>query len=227
MRPSSISRILLAAAALTLVSLGLLHAEGPQKTPASAPSTPTLEQRVAYTEAERSNSDPAPTGIAPSASPAHTAWMMVSAALVLFMTLPGLVLFYGGLVRQKNVLSMAALCLGITALVSVIWWAFGYSLVFGKSFATQGASPLAHALSPFLGGTEFFFLNSVGVLPNTDYAFWIPQNVFCIFQLTFAIITPVLIFGASAERMKFTSAMLFSLLWFGLVYIPLTHMVWG
>jgi Amt family ammonium transporter len=100
-------------------------------------------------------------------------------------------------------------------------------LVFGKSFAAEGASPLAHALSPFLGGTEFFFLRDVGSAPNTDYAYWIPQNVFCIFQLTFAIITPVLIFGASAERMKFTSAMLFAFLWFLLVYIPLTHMAWG
>ena len=136
-------------------------------------------------------------------------------------------LFYGGLVRQKNVLSMAALCLGITALVTVIWWAFGYSLVFGKSFAAEGAAPLAKALSPFLGGTEFLFLKGVGTAPNTDYAFWIPQNVFCIFQLTFAIITPVLIFGASAERMKFTSVILFATLWFLAVYIPLTHMVWG
>jgi len=152
---------------------------------------------------------------------------MVSAALVLFMTLPGLVLFYGGLVRQKNVLSMAALCLGITAVVAVIWWAVGYSLVFGRSFAAEGASGLAHAVSPFLGGTEFFFLHNVGVSPNADYAFWIPQSVFCVFQLTFAIITPVLIFGASAERMKFSAVMVFALLWFFLVYIPLTHMVWG
>jgi Amt family ammonium transporter len=195
--------------------------------PATATPTPTLEQRVAYAEAERTNSDPAPTGIAPTASPSHTAWMMVSAALVLFMTLPGLVLFYGGLVRHKNVLSMAALCLGITALVAVIWWAFGYSLVFGKSFAAEGAGALANAASPFLGGTEFFFLKGVGTAPNTDYAFWIPQNVFCIFQLTFAIITPVLIFGASAERMKFTSVIVFAFLWFLLVYVPLTHMVWG
>ena len=194
---------------------------------ASPSASPTIEQRVAYAEAERTNSDPAPTGIAPSASPSHTAWMMVSAALVLFMTLPGLVLFYGGLVRHKNVLSMAALCLGITALVAVIWWAFGYSLVFGKSFAAEGAGALANAVSPFLGGTEFFFLKGVGTAPNTDYAFWIPQDVFCIFQLTFAIITPVLIFGASAERMKFTSVIVFALLWFLLVYIPLTHMVWG
>jgi len=216
---------LLAIALLILSPSAILGTASAASAP--APATPTLEQRVAYAEAERRNSDPSATGIAPSASPAHTAWMMVSAALVLFMTLPGLVLFYGGLVRQKNVLSMAALCLGITALVSVIWWAFGYSMVFGKSFAAEGASPLAHALSPFLGGTEFFFLRDVGGTPNTDYAYWIPQNVFCIFQLTFAIITPVLIFGASAERMKFTSAMLFAFLWFLLVYIPLTHMAWG
>ena len=181
-----------------------------------AAPAPTLEQRVAYAEAERTNADPTSTGIAPSASPGHTTWMMVSAALVLFMTLPGLVLFYGGLVRQKNVLSMAALCLGITAMITLLWWAFGYSLVFGRNFE-----------SPYLGGTEFFFLKGVDGVPNADYAFWIPQSVFCIFQLTFAIITPVLIFGASAERMKFTSVMLFALLWFLVVYIPLTHMVWG
>lgn len=210
-----------------LLPLLLLVPGTSEATAAPRSSTPTLEQRVAYGEAERSNSDPALTGIAPSASPAHTAWMMVSAVLVLFMTLPGLVLFYGGLVRHKNVLSMAALCLGITALVAVIWWACGYSLVFGKSFAAEGAGRLANALSPFLGGTEFFFLKDVGIAPNTDYAFWIPQNVFCVFQLTFAIITPVLIFGASAERMKFTSVIVFAFLWFLLVYIPLTHMVWG
>jgi len=217
------SRILpLLAIVFLLITPSVLRA-----TPAAPAPTPTLEQRVAYAEAERSNSDPAATGIPAAASPSHTAWMMVSAALVLFMTLPGLVLFYGGLVRSKNVLSMAALCLGITAVVAVIWWAVGYSLVFGKSFAAEGASPLARSLSPFLGGTEFFFLRDVGGTPNTDYAFWIPQNVFCIFQLTFAIITPVLIFGASAERMKFTSVILFALLWFFIVYIPLTHMVWG
>ena len=189
--------------------------------------TPTLEQRAAYSDAERSNSDPSSTGIMPMASPAHTAWMMVSAALVLFMTLPGLVLFYGGLVRQKNVLSMAAVCLGITAMITMIWWAVGYSLVFGKSFAAEGASNLSLAVSPFLGGTEYFFLQHVDSTPNADYAFWIPQSVFCVFQLTFAIITPVLIFGASAERMKFTSVVVFSFFWFFLVYVPLTHMVWG
>jgi Amt family ammonium transporter len=221
--------LILSSRLLPLLALALLLSvpKSLQAAPAAVAPTPTLEQRVAYAEAERSNSDPSATGIAPAASPSHTAWMMVSAALVLFMTLPGLVLFYGGLVRSKNVLSMAALCLGITAIVAVIWWAVGYSLVFGKSFAAEGASPLARLLSPFFGGTEFFFLKDVGIAPNTDYAFWIPQNVFCIFQLTFAIITPVLIFGASAERMKFTSVILFAFLWFFLVYIPLTHMVWG
>lgn len=212
---------------LSLIALLLTCCCGTAGATAAAPGLPTVEQRLSYTDAERTNSDPSSTGIAAAASPAHTAWMMVSAALVLFMTLPGLILFYGGLVRHKNVLSMAAMCLGITALVTILWWAVGYSLVFGRSFAVEGASPVARALSPFLGGTEFFFLRGVGVLPNTDYAFWIPQNVFCVFQLTFAIITPVLIFGASAERMKFTAIMLFTPLWMFLIYFPLTHMVWG
>jgi Amt family ammonium transporter len=212
---------------VTLFFLGCTLSLNASSTFTEPAPTPTLEQRAAYADAERSNTDPTTTGIPPMASPAHTSWMMVSAALVLFMTIPGLVLFYGGLVRQKNVLSMAALCLGITALVAMIWWAVGYSLVFGRSFAAEGASGLAHAASPFLGGTEFFFLRNVGVTPNTDYAFWIPQSVFCVFQLTFAIITPVLIFGASAERMKFTAVIVFAFLWFFLVYIPLTHMVWG
>jgi len=214
---------------LTTVALTFVFLASPawaQTQPPSVPA-PSTEQRLAYSDAERANTDPSSTGIPAAASPSHTAWMMVSAALVLFMTLPGLVLFYGGLVRQKNVLSMAALCFGITVLVTVLWWAFGYSIVFGKSFAAVGAPDFMHALSPFLGGTEFFFLRNVGSLPNTDYAFWIPQNVFCIFQLAFAIITPVLIFGTSAERMKFTSVMVFASLWFLLVYLPLTHMVWG
>lgn len=192
-----------------------------------AETSPTVEQRMAYAEAERTNADPTETGIAPSASPAHTTWMMVSAALVLFMTLPGLILFYGGLVRQKNVLSMAAMCLGVAALVTILWWAVGYSLVFGTSFAAENAPAWAATIAPFLGGTEHFFLQGVNSEPNTTYAYWIPQNVFCVFQLTFAIITTVLVFGASAERMKFSSVMLFSALWLFLVYIPLAHMVWG
>ena len=210
--------------------------------PAAAP-TPTVDQRLSILEAYLTNSDPtvalktakdkdgnpalpeaiakpddfakfAPT--AGSSGPGHTGWMMTAAALVLFMTLPGLALFYGGLVREKNVLSVLAMCFGIAGMVTIIWWAVGYSLVFGKSFG-----------SPFLGGTEAFFLNGVTSAPNTDYAYWIPQNVFCIYQLTFAIITPALIFGATAERFKFIPLMVFTFLWMFVVYFPLAHMVWG
>ena len=192
--------------------------------------TPTLEQRVAGLEAYLGNGDPSaalkdekgniPEGLTtPSvglAGPAHNAWMMVSTALVLFMTLPGLALFYGGLVRSKNVLSVLAQCLGIAGLVTILWWAVGYSLVFGKSFT-----------SPFLGGTEFLFFKGVTSAPNTDYAYWLSQNVFSMFQMTFAIITPALIVGAIAERMKFSAIMLFVGAWMFVVYFPLAHMVWG
>jgi Amt family ammonium transporter len=150
------------------------------------------------------------------AGPGHNAWMMTSAALVLFMTLPGLALFYGGLVRRKNVLSVLAQCLGITGLVTIMWWAFGYSFVFGKSFN-----------SPFLGGTEYFFLKGVTSAPNTDYAYWISQNVFSMYQMMFAIITPALIVGAIAERMKFSAILLFVAIWMLVVYFPLAHMIWG
>ncbi|MDB6025321.1 MAG: ammonia channel protein, partial [Verrucomicrobiales bacterium] len=138
----------------------------------------------------------------------------------LFMTLPGLALFYGGLVRRKNVLSVLAQCFGITGIVTILWWAFGYSLVFGKSFTGSG-------IAPFLGGTEFFFLKGVDSLVNTDYAGWVSQNVFSMYQMMFAIITPALIIGAIAERMKFKAIMAFVVLWMFLVYFPLAHMVWG
>ena len=150
------------------------------------------------------------------AGPGHNAWMMTSAALVLFMTLPGLALFYGGLVRKKNVLSVLAQCLGCAGMVTLLWWAFGYSLVFGKSFE-----------SPFLGGSEFFFMKGVDSAPNTDYSYWISQNVFSMYQMMFAIITPALIVGAIAERMKFTAVMTFIGAWMFLVYFPMAHMVWG
>src|SRR5688500_2337367 len=120
--------------------------------------------------------------------PGHNAWQMVSSALVLFMTLPGLALFYGGLVRRKNVLSVLAQCLGLTGLVALLWWAVGYSLSFAKG-------------SPFLGGLEFAFMRGVDGVPNTDYAHWVSHNIFFIYQMMFAIITPALIIGAIAERM--------------------------
>ncbi len=130
------------------------------------------------------------------------------------MTLPGLALFYGGLVRKKNVLSVLAQCLGIAGLVTILWYVVGYSFVFSGS-------------SPYLGGTKFAFLNGVTAAPNTDYAAWVSQNVFSMYQLMFAIITPALIVGAIAERMKFSAILLFVALWMFGVYFPLAHMVWG
>lgn len=198
-------------------------------TAAPAPS-PSIEQRLASLEAYLANGDPAaalkdasgqtPAGLTTPgvgvAGPGHNTWMMVSAALVLFMTLPGLGLFYGGLVRTKNVLSVMAWCFGITSLVTVIWWAVGYSLVFGKSFN-----------SPFIGGSEFFFFRGVTSAPNPDYSFWVSHNVFAVFQLAFAIITPAVLIGAVVERTKFSSVLMVVTLWVLLVYCPLAHMVWG
>lgn len=199
---------------------------------------PTLEQRVAGLEAYLGNADPTgplkvkvkdkdgkevdqvPEGLTtPSvgtSGPGHNGFMMICAALVLFMTLPGLALFYGGLVRRKNVLSVCAQCLGCAGLVTVLWWAVGYSLVFGKSYG-----------SAFFGGSEFFFLNGVTAAPNTDYAYWVSQNVFSMYQLMFAIITPALIVGAIAERMKYMAIMIFIALWMFVIYFPMAHMVWG
>ncbi len=198
--------------------LGLLSCVAASAALAQAPApaaAPTTEERLTALEAYVTNSDPgkALTGVP---GPGHNAWMMTSAALVLFMTLPGLALFYGGLVRKKNVLSVLAQCLGIAGLVTLLWWAVGYSLVFGKSFH-----------SPFLGGSEFFLLRGVTSAPNTDYAFWVSQNVFAMYQLMFAIITPALIVGAVAERMKYSAVLLFTTLWMLIVYFPLAHMVWG
>ncbi|HLP06669.1 MAG TPA: ammonium transporter [Opitutaceae bacterium] len=188
---------------------------------ADAPATPSSEERIAALEAYVNNTDPgkALTGVA---GPGHNAWMMTSAALVLFMTLPGLALFYGGLVRSKNVLSVLAQCLGIAGLVTILWWAFGYSFVFGKSFSEGGS-----ILGQFLGGTEFLFMKGVGSAPNTDYAYWISHNVFSMYQMMFAIITPALIVGAIAERMKYSAILVFVAIWMVVVYFPLAHMVWG
>jgi Amt family ammonium transporter len=184
---------------------------------AAAPAPePTIEQRVAGLEAYMNNLDPAGSKVTGIAGPGHNAWLMTSSALVLFMTLPGLALFYGGLVRTKNILSVMAQCLGITGLVAILWYTVGYSLVFGANFA-----------SPYLGGTENFFFKGVDSVPNTSYCYWISQNVFAMFQLMFAIITPALIIGAIAERMKFSAIMLFVALWMFIVYFPLAHMIWG
>ena len=229
--PSKPLRSLLAAClAFAAGASAFAQAAAPAAAPATPPPAPTLEQRIAGLEAYVGNGDPGATlkdakGAVPAglttatvgtAGPGHNAFMMICAALVLFMTLPGLALFYGGLVRTKNVLSVMAQCLGMAGLVTILWWAVGYSLVFGKNFN-----------SPFLGGTEFFFMRGVDSAPNTDYAFWVSQNVFSMYQLMFAIITPALIVGAIAERMKFSAILMFMTLWMFFVYFPLAHMVWG
>jgi Amt family ammonium transporter len=206
---------------------GPLHAADAPAAPA-APAAPSVEQRVADLEAYINNvgrgSDAADAKVTSKVSapgPGHNAWMMTSTALVLFMTLPGLALFYGGLVRRKNVLSVLAQCLGIAGLVTILWWLCGYSLVFGD---VQGAGGDA---STFLGNLKHAFFNGVDSTPNTNYAYWVSHNVFAMYQLMFAIITPALILGAIAERMKFSAVLLFVTLWMFVVYFPLAHMVWG
>lgn len=186
---------------------GIAHADG---VPAAA-ATADLATRVADLEAYVTNGTPK---VLSSPGPGHNAWMMTSSALVLFMTLPGLTLFYGGLVRRKNVLSVMAQCFGCAGIVTILWWAIGYSLVFAKG-------------SPYLGGTQFAFLGGVGATPNADYGAWVSHSVFAMYQLMFAIITPALIVGAIAERMKYAAIMAFIVAWMLVIYFPLAHMVWG
>jgi len=152
--------------------------------------------------------------VAAAQSSADNAWMLVSAALVLLMTGPGLALFYGGLVRQKNVLAIMMQSFALMALITVLWALVGYSLCFGGS-------------GPVIGDFKMALLRGVGAIPNADYAPTIPQGTFMIYQLMFAIITPALITGATAERMKFSGTVLFMTLWFLIVYAPMAHMVWG
>jgi Amt family ammonium transporter len=192
-------------------SISPLHAQqiAPAvSSPQSAPSTST---------------NPNPSGeklaqldqrISAAQSSADNAWMLVSAALVLMMTGPGLALFYGGLVRRKNTLAIMMQSFMLMAVITIMWALVGYSLCFGGS-------------GPVIGGFEHAFLRGVGAEPNADYAGTIPQMTFMIYQLMFAVITPALITGATAERMKFSGTVLFMVLWFLVVYAPLAHMVWG
>jgi Amt family ammonium transporter len=154
------------------------------------------------------------TAVKNAQSAGDNAWMLVSAALVLLMTGPGLALFYGGLVRRKNVLSTMMHSFLMMGLITVIWALVGYSLVFSEGL-------------PFIGGLKYAFLNGVGTDPNADYAGTIPQLTFMVYQLMFAIITPALISGGYAERMKFSAMALFTTLWALIVYFPMAHMVWG
>ena len=222
-------RFLLTFALISTVVFGTLplRADTATNLPAS-----TVEQRLSALEAYINNGDPAGalpkdtngnlTVTAPVSvgvpGPGHNAWMMTSAALVLFMTLPGLFLFYGGLVRRKNVLSVIAQCFSIAGLVTILWVVCGYSMVFadGNDF-----------IKGVVGNFKFAMLKDVTSAPNTNYAYWVSHNVFSMYQLMFAIITPALILGAIAERIKFSAMLLFMGLWMLVVYFPLAHMVWG
>jgi Amt family ammonium transporter len=220
-----------AAAILAVSTCGVFGQDTPPATPpaaeaapaadaAAAPTDdaatrePTLEERIADIEAYMNNGarTEGVTSKVAGPGPGHNAWLMTSSALVLFMTLPGLALFYGGLVRKKNVLSVLAQCLGIAGLVTILWWAVGFSLSFDAGNAYFGGLNMA-----FFKGVD----SSPGILP------WVSQNVFAIFQLTFAIITPALMVGAIAERMKFSAVLVFVAIWMFAVYFPFAHMVWG
>jgi Amt family ammonium transporter len=195
-KEASLARAFLIAVVFLAIAMfaGTLAAQTP---PVAADPLAKLDQRIAAAQ-----------------SSADNAWVLVSAALVLLMTGPGLALFYGGLVRQKNVLALMMQSFALMALITVLWALVGYSLCFGGS-------------GGFLGNFEHAFLRGVGAEPNSDYAGTIPHMTFMIYQLMFAIITPALITGATAERMKFSGTVLFMTLWFLLVYAPLAHMVWG
>jgi Amt family ammonium transporter len=217
--------------ALNFSPIGLFAEDAGTNTPAPKRAEPTLEQRVADLEAYFNNSprgadttnnvssklgsyDEKSNSFSGNPGPGANAWQMTSAALVLFMTLPGLALFYGGLVRRKNVLSVMAQCFYITGMVTILWYICGYSLVF-------------HSGGKFLGNLDFAFLKGVDSTVNGDYSYYVSQNVFSMYQLMFAIITPALIIGSIAERMKFSAICLFMILWMFVVYFPQAHMVWG
>ena len=186
--------LLICLAPLTLVA---------QSSPASsAPASET--QRIAALEQQAADAK----------SSADNAWMLTSSALVLMMTGPGLALFYGGLVRKKNVLGTMMQSFAMMAVITVVWAVIGFSIAFGPG-------------NSFIGGFHHFLLHGVGLQPDADYAATIPLQTFMVYQLMFAIITPALITGAFAERMKFSAMLLFLVLWALFVYDPMAHMVWG
>jgi Amt family ammonium transporter len=198
---SSVSLFLAGLAAFVIIGLGT--------TSLRASDAATVEQRLDRLEQLAAGNPPA------IINSGDNAWVLASSALVLMMTAPGLILFYGGLVRSKNVLATMMHSLILMALVSGLWMIFGYSLAFAKGNAFVG-NPLTH-----------FMLKGVGGAPNFDYAGTIPQESFMLFQMMFAIITPALISGAMAERIKFKAYVLLVVLWVTAVYLPLCHMIWG
>jgi Amt family ammonium transporter len=205
---------------VALVTFGLPGRVRAQAAPAPERSIQErLDDLEAYVNNGARNASTNATSKITGPGPGHNGWMMTCSALVLFMTLPGLALFYGGLVRRKNVLSVLAQCLGIAGLVTILWWLVGYSLAFHSGESARGWS--------VFGKLDWAFLKGVDSTPNTDYGAWVSHNVFAMYQMMFAIITPALIVGAIAERMKFAAVLLFVTLWMLVVYFPLAHMVWG
>ena len=185
--------------------LALVILTGVSTTIAAAQTpTPAVPDRLAKLEKD----------VAQAQSSGDNAWMLTSSALVLMMTGPGLALFYGGLVRKKNVLGTMMQSFGLMAVVTVLWALIGYSLCFASG-------------TDFIGGLGHVFMRGVGAAPDADYSATIPQQSYMVFQLMFAIITPALITGAFAERMKFSAMVLFMVLWSFIVYDPMAHMVWG
>src|SRR6202521_2851998 len=197
---------------LVLSSLPIRAQQPPASSPVTSPAASTSSPGAAKAIADKLNQ--LDQRVTAAQSSADNAWMLVSAALVLMMTGPGLALFYGGLVRHKNVLAIMMQSFALMALITVLWALVGYSLCFGGS-------------GPVIGSFEHAFLKGVGAEPNPDYAGTIPQATFMVYQLMFAIITPALITGATAEDRKFSGTVLFLVLWFLVVYAPLAHMVWG
>ncbi|HEY4124806.1 MAG TPA: ammonia channel protein, partial [Rhizomicrobium sp.] len=164
-------------------------------------------------------SAPAFAAAAPKIDSGDTAWMLTSSALVLMMTIPGLALFYGGMVRKKNVLATLAQSFGATCIITVLWMIVGYSV----AFTTNADS----ATNQFIGSFDQFMLGKMGLNAVNPLAATIPESVYMFFQMTFAIITPALIAGALADRMKFSAFMWFMSLWLLLIYCPIAHWVWG
>jgi Amt family ammonium transporter len=200
------------ALALVLLAAPLKSQQAPATSSLNVAASSVSSSEVPQAVTERLNQ--LEQKVTAAQSSADNAWMLVSAALVLLMTGPGLALFYGGLVRQKNVLAIMMQSFALMALITVLWALVGYSLCFGGE-------------GHFIGNFQMALLRGVGVTPNPDYSASIPQLTFMVYQLMFAIITPALITGATAERMKFSGTMLFMTLWFLVVYAPMAHMVWG
>ena len=228
----------LALIAGTTLSALSLRADG-TNAPATPPPLPaaSIDQRVATLEAYIANTDPtaslkdtngnivvASPVVIGNPGPGHNAWLLTSTAFVLFMTLPGLALFYGGMVRKKNVLSVLAQCFLITGLVTILWVFIGYGMIFGGT----GAAAKEDVIAGWVGSpTIDWMLKGVTSAPNSNYSYWVSENVFAMFQLMFAIITPALIIGAIAERMKFKAILVFMTLWMIIVYFTQGHAIWG